>query len=460
MPRINEHYLNLQASYLFAEVKRRTQAFREIHPDARVISLGIGDVTRPLPPAVVHALEEASREQGRAETLKGYGPYVGYEFLRAEIAAHDFGSRGVHVAVDEIFISGGGKSDSANLQEIFATECVVALMDPVYPVYADSNVIAGRSDRADESGRYAGFVYLPCTAENDFLPALPEGHVDLIYLCYPNNPTGAVMTRDALKRWVDYARAHQAIILYDAAYEAYIRDPEVPHSIYEIEGAREVAIESRSYSKSAGFTGMRLAYTIVPKEARGQAASGKSMSLNELWLRRMSTKSNGPPYVIQKAAAAVYTPEGAKQVRGLIEFYMENARIICDGLRAAGLTVYGGRNAPYIWFRTPPGISSWDFFDKLLDATHVVGTPGSGFGPPPAGARWGRRRLDQRRHEADAPRARAPSGRGPGARNRRGGRSGRCVVERRSRVAPRDRRQPGESSPGRASPRTSRRDRA
>jgi LL-diaminopimelate aminotransferase len=381
MPRVNEHYGKLNASYLFAEIKRRTQAFREAQPEARIITLGIGDVTLPLPPAVVQALETAAREQARAETLKGYGPYVGYEWLRAEIAAHDFGTRGVSVAVDEIFVSDGGKSDSANIQEIFAPDCVVALMDPVYPVYADSNVMAGRSGPADENGRYAGFVYLPCTAENDFQPALPDGHVDMIYLCYPNNPTGAVMTRPALKRWVDYARAHDAVIIYDAAYEAYIRDPEVPHSIYEIEGAREVAIESRSFSKSAGFTGMRLAYTVVPKEARGQTVAGKRVSLNELWLRRVSTKSNGPPYVIQKAAAAVYTPEGQKQVRALIEHYMENARIIREGLAGAGFTVYGGSNAPYIWFRTPPGVSSWDFFDRLLAEAHVVGGPGSGFGP-------------------------------------------------------------------------------
>src|SRR5262244_3643735 len=381
VPRINEHYLNLQASYLFAEVKRRTQAFRDAHPEARVISLGIGDVTRPLPPAVVHALEQAAREQGRAETLKGYGPYVGYEFLRAEIAAHDFGSRGVGVTVDEIFISDGGKSDSANLQEIFATECVVALMDPVYPVYADSNVIAGRSGRADESGRYPGFVYLPCTADNDFLPALPDRRVDLIYLCYPNNPTGAVATREALARWVAYARAEEAVILYDAAYEAYIADPDVPHSIYEIDGAREVAIECRSFSKNAGFTGMRLAYTVVPKELRGRAADGKTTSLNALWTRRTAMKSNGPPYIIQKAAAAVYSPEGQKQVRALIDFYMENARIIGAGLAAAGFTVYGGRNAPYIWVRTPRSVGSWDFFDRVLERANVVGAPGAGFGP-------------------------------------------------------------------------------
>ncbi|PWU19754.1 MAG: LL-diaminopimelate aminotransferase [Candidatus Rokuibacteriota bacterium] len=381
MAKVNEAYRNLQATYLFSEIKRRTQAFRDTHPDARLINLGIGDVTLPLPAAVVRALEDSAREMARPETFKGYGPYVGYEFLRAEIAAHDFGARGVQMAVDEIFVSDGGKSDGANIQEIFAQDSVVALMDPVYPVYADSNVIAGRSGRADESGRYAGFVYLPCTAENDFQPSLPDRHVDLIYLCYPNNPTGAVMTREVLARWVQYAHEHDAIILYDAAYEAYLRDPAIPHSIYEVDGAREVAIESRSFSKSAGFTGMRLAYTIVPRETRGRSDDGDLISLNELWLRRTSTKSNGPPYVIQKAAAAVYGPEGRKQVRALVDYYMENAALIRDGLTAAGLTVYGGENAPYIWVRTPVGASSWDFFDKLLYEAHVVGVPGSGFGP-------------------------------------------------------------------------------
>jgi LL-diaminopimelate aminotransferase len=381
VPRINEHYLSLNASYLFAEIKRRTEAFRRAHPDARIISLGIGDVTRPLPAVVVAALEAAVREQARAETLRGYGPYVGYEWLRAEIAAHDFGARGITLGVDEIFVSDGGKSDGANIQEIFADDCVVALMDPVYPVYADSNVMAGRGGPADEHGRYTGFVYLPCTAENGFQPALPDRHVDLIYLCYPNNPTGAVMTRAALQRWVDYARAHEAVILYDAAYEAYIRDPEIPHSIYEIDGAREVAIESRSFSKNAGFTGLRLAYTVVPDEARGRTADGETLGLRELWLRRMSTKSNGPPYVVQKAAAVVYTPDGQKQVRALTDFYMENARLIREGLTAAGLTVHGGTSAPYIWARTPAGLSSWDFFDKLLVEAHVVGAPGGGFGP-------------------------------------------------------------------------------
>jgi LL-diaminopimelate aminotransferase len=381
MPRLNEHYLNLRPSYLFAEIRRRTKAFGEAHPGARLVNLGIGDVTRPLPPAVIRALHEATDELANTETFRGYGPYAGYEFLIAEIAAHDFGARGVKVGLDEIFVSDGGKSDSANLQEIFATDCVVAMMDPVYPVYADSNVVAGRSGPADESGRYRGLVYLPCTAENGFEPALPDRQVDLIYLCYPNNPTGAVATREALQRWVDYARAHDATILYDAAYEAYIVDGDIPHSIYELDGAREVAIECRSFSKNAGFTGLRLAYTVVPKDALARTTGGQTLSLNTLWQRRVATKSNGPPYIIQRAAAATYTPEGQKQVRALIDFYMENARIIRDGLRAAGFAVYGGRNAPYIWFRTPRGMSSWDFFDTLLTGTHVLGAPGAGFGP-------------------------------------------------------------------------------
>jgi LL-diaminopimelate aminotransferase len=381
MPRINEAYLNLRASYLFAEIRRRQAAFAKAQPDARVIDLGVGDVTRPLPPAAVRALHEAADDMARPETFKGYGPYVGYEWLRAEIAAQDFGTRGVTIALDEVFISDGGKSDSANLQEIFARDAVVAVMDPVYPVYADANVVAGRTGAADESGHYAGMVYLPVVAENDFQPALPDRGVDLIYLCYPNNPTGAVATREALTQWVDYAHAHQAVILYDAAYEAYIVDENVPHSIYEIDGAKEVAIECRSLSKNAGFTGMRMAYTVVPKQLQGTSADGRAHSLNALWTRRVNMKSNGPPYPIQKAAAAVYTPEGQKQVRALIDFYMTNARVIRDGLAAAGFTVYGGRNAPYIWFRTPAGVSSWDFFDRVLAEVQIVGAPGAGFGP-------------------------------------------------------------------------------
>ena len=381
MPPLNDAFRNLNASYLFAEIRRRTKAFTDANPGARLINLGIGDVTRPLPPAVVGALHEAVDELARAETFKGYGPYTGYEWLAAEIARHDFAPRGVTLGTDEIFISDGGKSDSANLQELFARECVVALIDPVYPVYADTNVLAGRSGAADARGHYAGIVYLPCTAANDFQPALPDRHVDLIYLCYPNNPTGAVATRAALARWVEYARAHDAVIIFDAAYEAYVVDADVPHSIYEIEGAREVAIECRSFSKNAGFTGLRLAYTVVPKEARGRFGDGSLASLNALWHRRTAIKFQGPPYLIQKAGAAVFTPEGAKQVRALIDYYMANARTIAEGLRAAGYAVYGGRNAPYIWVGAPAGLSSWDFFDALLTKAHVVGVPGSGFGP-------------------------------------------------------------------------------
>jgi len=381
VPPLNDAFRNLNASYLFAEIRRRTKAFTDANPGARLINLGIGDVTRPLPPAVVGALHEAVDELARAETFKGYGPYTGYEWLAAEIARHDFAPRGVTLGTDEIFISDGGKSDSANLQELFARECVVALIDPVYPVYADTNVLAGRSGAADARGHYAGIVYLPCTAANDFQPALPDRHVDLIYLCYPNNPTGAVATRAALARWVEYARAHDAVIIFDAAYEAYVVDADVPRSIYEIEGAREVAIECRSFSKNAGFTGLRLAYTVVPKEARGRFGDGSLASLNALWHRRTAIKFQGPPYLIQKAGAAVFTPEGAKQVRALIDYYMANARTIAEGLRAAGYAVYGGRNAPYIWVGAPAGLSSWDFFDALLTKAHVVGVPGSGFGP-------------------------------------------------------------------------------
>jgi len=357
------------------------KSFQAAHPEAKIIRLGIGDVTQPLAPVVVRGLHAAVDEMASTETFRGYGPEPGYDFLTELIAASDYRERGIAMSPDEIFVSDGGKSDSANIQEIFAPDCVVAVMDPVYPVYVDSNVMAGRAGTLDEAGRYSDFLYLPCTADNGFQPALPSRHVDLIYLCYPNNPTGAVATREALARWVHYARANDAIIFYDAAYEAYIVDEDVPHSIYEIEGAREVALESRSFSKNAGFTGMRLAYTVVPKQAVGRSADGRAHSLNALWARRVNMKSNGPPYVIQRAAAAVYTPEGAKQVHALIDFYMANARVIRDGLAAAGFTVYGGRNAPYIWFRTPAGVSSWEFFDRLLSELHIVGSPGAGFGP-------------------------------------------------------------------------------
>jgi LL-diaminopimelate aminotransferase len=381
MAKINEHYLKLKASYLFSDIAKRIRAFTEAHPDARIIRLGIGDVTQPLPPAVIKAMHEAVDEMAKAETFRGYGPDYGYEFLISLIAKHDYGARGVSLSPDEIVVSDGSKSDSGNIQEIFAADAAIALTDPVYPVYMDSNVMAGRTGAADARGRYAGVTYLPCTAENNFEPPLPDRPVDMVYLCFPNNPTGSVMTKPVLKKWVDWARANGAVILYDAAYEAYIRDPAIPHSIYEVEGARECAIEFRSFSKSAGFTGTRCAFTVVPKEVTGRTASGERVALNSLWLRRQSTKFNAVPYVIQKGAAAVYTEEGQSQIKALVDFYMENARIIRTGLTAAGLTVYGGENAPYIWLKTPAGLSSWDFFDKLLNEAHVVGTPGSGFGP-------------------------------------------------------------------------------
>jgi LL-diaminopimelate aminotransferase len=381
MTRVNDNYLKVKASYLFSDIARRIKAFQEANPGAKLIRLGIGDVTQPLPPAVIAALHAAVDEMAKPETFRGYGPEQGYDFLQELIVANDYVPRGVKLTADEIFISDGGKQDSGNIQEIFATEAVVALMDPVYPVYVASNVMAGRSGAADDSGRYAGFVYLPCTADNGFRPPLPDRHVDLIYLCYPNNPTGSVLRADALKTWVDYARREQAVILYDAAYESYIREADVPHSIYEIAGARECAIEFRSYSKMAGFTGLRCAFTVVPKELQGRGPDGKPVSLNALWFQRQSTKYNAAPYVVQRAAAAVYTPEGRKQTQGLIDFYMENARIIREGLEAIGLTVYGARNAPYIWVKTPAGLGSWAFFDKLLNDAHVVSTPGAGFGP-------------------------------------------------------------------------------
>ena len=381
MARINDHYLRLKNSYLFSGIASRLKAFQADRPDAKIIRLGIGDVTQPLVPAVVSAMHAAVDEMSRAETFRGYPPETGYEFLTEIIAERDYGARGVAMRPDEVFVSDGGKTDSANIQEIFAPECVVAVTDPVYPVYVDSNVMAGRGGAPDAQGRYAGLVYLPCTADTGFQPPLPDRHVDLIYLCYPNNPTGAVMTRETLARWVDWARRERAVILYDAAYEAYVREPGVPRSIYEVEGAREVAIEFRSFSKAAGFTGTRCAFTVVPKELHGTSATGDRVALNPLWFRRQSTKFNGVPYVVQRGAAAVYTHEGARQVREQVDFYMENARIIREGLEGIGLTVHGGRNAPYLWVKTPAGLDSWGFFDKLLNEAHVVGTPGAGFGP-------------------------------------------------------------------------------
>ena len=381
MARINEHYLKLQAGYLFPEIGRRVGAFSKEHPDASIIKLGIGDVTEPLVPAVVEAMHAAVDEMATEAGFRGYGPEQGYDFLNEAIREHDFASRGVHLDADELFISDGSKCDSGNIQEIFGLDNVVALTDPVYPVYLDTNVMAGRSGPADDEGRYAGIVYMPATAENSFTPTPPNVPVDLIYLCSPNNPTGMAATREQLAMWVNYAKENGAVILFDAAYEGFISNPEIPHSIYEIEGAREVALEFRSFSKSAGFTGTRCAFTVVPKEVMGTTAAGEKVPLNGLWNRRHCTKFNGVSYPVQRAAAAVYTPQGREQTRKIVSFYMENAVQIREGLAAAGFEVFGGVDAPYIWFRTPAQMSSWDFFDQLLRKTEVVGTPGSGFGP-------------------------------------------------------------------------------
>lgn len=380
MALVNENFLKLKAGYLFPEIGRRVSKYAAQHPDARIIRLGIGDVTEPLPAAVTEALHKAVDEMATRASFRGYGPEQGYDFLRNAIAQNDFQSRGCNVSADEIFVSDGSKCDSGNILEIFGNDNVVAVTDPVYPVYVDTNVMAGRTGDADAAGRYAGLVYLPVTAENGFVPALPDRHVDLIYLCYPNNPTGTVATRETLEKWVDYARAEKAIIFFDAAYEAFITEPGIPHSIYEIEGAREVAIEFRSFSKTAGFTGTRCAFTVVPKGLKATTVAGESVELHSLWNRRQSTKFNGVPYVIQRGAEAVYSDAGKQQVRQLVRFYLENAAILSQGLRDAGLTVYGGVNAPYVWLKTPGNSTSWEFFDRLLSTAHLVGTPGSGFG--------------------------------------------------------------------------------
>ncbi len=377
----NEHYLKLKAGYLFPEIARRVNAFAQAHPEARIIRLGIGDVTRPLVPAVVEAFHAAVDEMARPETFRGYGPEQGYPFLIDAIREKAYAPLGVDLRPSEIFISDGSKCDTANILDIFGLENRVAICDPVYPVYNDTNVMAGRTGPADERGYYEGIVYLPCTAENAFIPELPRERVDLVYLCYPNNPTGAVATREQLARWVEYALEHDAVILFDAAYEAFITEPGIPHSIYEIPGAKRCAIEFRSFSKTAGFTGVRCALTVVPEDLTARTSAGERVSLNKLWNRRQSTKFNGVSYPVQRAAAAVYSDEGWAQVSREIAYYMENARIIREGLAAAGITCYGGVNAPYIWLKTPDGLTSWEFFDRLLEECHVVGTPGSGFGP-------------------------------------------------------------------------------
>ena len=378
MFRANENYQKLPGSYLFSNIAKKVNAYTEAHPQDDVIRLGIGDVTRPLPRAVIEALHKAVDEMGSAETFRGYAPDLGYEFLRKAIAEHDFAARGCRISPDEIFVSDGAKSDSANIQEIFAADSRIAVCDPVYPVYVDSNVMAGRTGVYDaRTGIWSDVIYMPCTAENGFVPELPGQRPDLIYLCFPNNPTGEALTREQLQVWVDYANAQGCVILFDAAYEAYISQKDIPHSIYECEGAETCAIELRSFSKNAGFTGLRLAYTVVPKALKDQ----DGVSLHALWARRHGTKYNGAPYIVQRAGEAVYTPEGQAQVRELVGAYMKNAACILDGLREAGYQAYGGVNSPYVWMRTPGRMTSWDFFDYLLENAHVVGTPGSGFGP-------------------------------------------------------------------------------
>lgn len=377
---INENYLKLPGSYLFAEIARRVTKFKEDNPSANIIRLGIGDVTRPLPEAVIKGLHAAVDEMADAKTFRGYGPEQGYAFLIEKIITTDFASRGVSLDVDEVFVSDGSKSDVGNIQEIFGVDNVVAITDPVYPVYLDTNVMAGRTGVL-ANGKFAGVTYLTCNADNNFTPALPKERVDMIYLCVPNNPTGTTLSKEELKNWVDYAKANGSIILYDAAYEAYIQEKDIPHSIYEIEGAKEVAIEFRSFSKVAGFTGTRCAYTVVPKTVMASTKDGSQYPLNKMWNRRQTTKFNGVPYIIQRGAEAVYSPEGQQQIKEIINYYMANAKTIRDGLKSVGLDVYGGVNAPYIWLKTPKGYDSWAFFDKLLNEVNIVGTPGAGFGP-------------------------------------------------------------------------------
>lgn len=377
MFRVNENYLKLPGSYLFSTIAKKVAAYQKENPDKKMIRLGIGDVTLPIAPAIIDAMHKAVDEMGHAETFHGYAPDLGYAFLRETIAKKDFQERGCQIEADEIFVSDGAKSDTGNIQEIFSADSKIAVCDPVYPVYVDTNVMAGRTGEYDtEKGTWSNVIYMPCTAENGFVPELPKETPDLIYLCVPNNPTGTTLTKDQLKVWVDYANEKDAVILYDAAYEAYISEDDVPHSIYEIPGARTCAIEFRSFSKKAGFTGVRLGYTVIPKDLK----SGDVM-LHSLWARRHGTKFNGAPYIVQRAGEAVYSEAGKTQLKEQVAYYMKNAKAIKQGLRDAGYTVFGGVNAPYIWLKTPGEMTSWEFFDDLLARANVVGTPGSGFGP-------------------------------------------------------------------------------
>lgn len=380
MANINSNYLKLKAGYLFPEIGRRVKAFAAANPQAKIIRMGIGDVTEPLVPAVIDAMHKAVDDMAHRETFRGYGDEQGCDFLRQAVAKHDYQAAGCNIDAEEVFISDGSKCDMGNFLDILANDNVIALTDPVYPVYVDTNVMAGNTGDADATGKYAGLIYMPTTAENDFTPAIPDRKVDVIYLCYPNNPTGAVATRQTLQKWVDYAKSIGAVILFDGAYFAFITDPSIPRSIYEIPGARDVAVEFRSYSKTAGFTGTRCAYTIVPKSVKGRAMDGSLVDLHRLWNRRHTTKFNGVAYIVQRGAEAIYTDEGRKQTQSIIDFYMANAKIVRETLSAMGLKVYGGVNAPYVWVKTPGSLKSWEFFDKLLSECHIVVTPGSGFG--------------------------------------------------------------------------------
>lgn len=378
---INDNFTLLAESYLFSEVAKRINAYKEAHPEVDIIRMGIGDVTRPLCKAAIEAMHKAVDDQADSSTFHGYGPEQGYAFLREAIVENDYRARGIDMDADEIFVSDGAKSDTGNIGDILARGNRVAVTDPVYPVYVDTNVMGGRAGVLDTDGCWSDIIYLPVTAENGFVPALPSEVPDMIYLCYPNNPTGTTLTREQLKVWVDYARAHHSLILFDSAYETFIRQDDVPHSIYEIEGAKEVAIEFRSFSKTAGFTGVRCGYTVVPKALKGADSNGEMVSLNHLWNRRQCTKFNGASYISQRAAAAVYTPEGKQQTRETVDYYLRNAEVLRQGLLDAGFEVFGGTNAPYVWIKTPDETTSWEFFDILLDRCHVAGTPGSGFGP-------------------------------------------------------------------------------
>lgn len=380
MAHVNENFLKLPGSYLFSDIAKKVKAYQESHPDKRLIRLGIGDVTRPLPQASIEAMHRAVDEMANKSTFHGYGPEQGYDFLIDTIIKNDFEPHGIELSSSEVFISDGAKSDTGNIGDILGLDNKVAVTDPVYPVYVDSNVMGGRAGQLNGK-QWSDITYMPCTAENNFIPSIPSNRIDVIYLCYPNNPTGTTLTKAELKKWVDYALSHDALILFDAAYEAYIREDDIPHSIFEIEGAKRCAIEFRSFSKTAGFTGVRCGYTVIPKEVTATTATGERVALNALWNRRQCTKFNGTSYITQRGAEAIYSKEGKQQVRETIDYYMENARIMREGLTAAGIQVFGGKNAPYLWVKTPEGFTSWQFFDHLLNEANIVSTPGVGFGP-------------------------------------------------------------------------------